>query len=362
MNKSVFLALALVFVLSFSSLVSVEAQTEKEVYFFYGIGCPHCAEVEDSGVLEQVEESQGIEIQRLEIYANQENRAKYLEFAERLGLSQFERGIPMVVISCEDDLSYLIGDRPIIENLEEAISSCAFGSESGDSSSDNPNAEKISLAAVVFGALIDSVNPCAFGVLIFLMIGLLKMGSAKRALKFGLIYSFVVFVVYFLIGLFLKEYLLSYLTGFSYFYIFMGVLMSVFALIEFKDFFWYGKGISLKIPAFAKSGIESLVQRGTLFAILLLGIFVAIVEAPCTGGPYLAVLTLLESNKIAGVGYLLLYNLIFVLPLVIISFLIYSGEKTEKIKNWVENNKRYMRLAMGVLLAAFAVYFFSFGI
>ena len=67
-----------------------------------------------------------------------------------------------------------------------------------------------------------------------------------------------------------------------------------------------------------------------------MGMFVAAVEPPCTGGPYLAILTVLESMgmNFKVFWYLVLYNLIFVLPLVIILGLVYYGMSAETVKNW----------------------------
>ena len=76
-----------------------------------------------------------------------------------------------------------------IEKLEKLVIDCE-GINISTVISDKDN--QITLGSIIIAALIDSINPCAFGVLIFLMASLLKMGSSRRALRAGLIYSLVV--------------------------------------------------------------------------------------------------------------------------------------------------------------------------
>ena len=87
---------------------------------------------------------------------------------------------------------------------------------------------------------------------------------------------------------------------------------------------------------------------------IVLGMFVAAVELPCTGGPYLAITTLLARIGMSWDIFWLLvfYNVIFVLPLIIILLLVYFGVKTDKIKKWKQSQKKWMRLAIGIVLLA----------
>jgi cytochrome c biogenesis protein CcdA len=137
--------------------------------------------------------------------------------------------------------------------------------------------------------------------------------------------------------------------------IFAGVIVLILGLIELKDFYWEGKGISLKIPKGAKPLLEKYIHRGTLPALIILGALVALVELPCTGGIYLAILTLISESGNIGTVYLVLYNFIFVLPLIFISYMVYSGMKVEAINVWVQQNKKYMRLAAGLVMVFLAL-------
>ena len=347
----------------FSFLSNISAQklennnNQKNVYFFWGEGCPHCENVIKSGILEEVAKIENVNVYQLEVYNNQENRDKYTKFANELGISQYQRGVPFLVIECQKGYSYFIGDSPIINNLKGAITTCNPMKEiSTEVSSDNPNAQKLTLGSIVIAALIDSINPCAFGVLIFLLATMMSMASSKRALKYGLIYVFIIFLVYFSAGLGIMK-IISVFSGImNYVIILAGILVFIGGLIEIKDFFWYGKGASLRIPVNMKPIIEKITQKGTLWAVILLGIIVALVELPCTGGIYLAILSLMHINKTFGISYLLLYNFIFILPLLVMVLVAYYGTKTEKIQNWVEGNKKYMRLGAGIVMIGLAFY------
>ena len=88
---------------------------------------------------------------------------------------------------------------------------------------------------------------------------------------------------------------------------------------------------------------------------IILGILVSLFELPCTGGVYLAILTIMSKTGFAW-GYLLLYNLIFILPLIVITLIIYKGTSPEVISNWTESNKRLMRLTGGLIMLALGIY------
>ena len=212
----------------------------------------------------------------------------------------------------------------------------------------------LTFGVVVVAALIDSINPCAFGVLLFLMAVLLSMGSAKRAMRSGLIYTFVIFVVYLAAGFGIMR-LIGVFDILDTVRIVAGALILIGGLIEIKDYFWEGRGFSLKIPSGTKPVLEKLVRKGTLPAIIVLGVLVALVELPCTGGIYLGILGLISDGGSLGIFYLVIYNLIFVLPLVFITWLVASGTRVERVNVWVQNNKKYMRLAAGVIMVLLAL-------
>lgn len=338
-----------ILILNLGSSIEVSSN-EKEVHFFWGIGCPHCRNVESSNILEDID----AKVFSHEIYQDQKGRDLFIEYSNRVGLEK--RGVPAVFIKCGDKLTYLIGDTPIIENLKDYVDKCDFEDKNNENFVVSSKKEKLTLITIILAALVDSINPCAFGVLIFLIASLLSVGSSKRALKLGITYSIIVFIVYFLIGLGVVNILQSFPNILKIIlYVASGIFLLV-AGIEIKDFFFYGKGFSLKIPTKFKPRIERMSKVGTLSAVIFLGIFVSLVEFPCTGGVYLGILSLMVANKAFGIAYLLLYNFIFVLPLIIITILTYKGLNTEKLQLWMEKNKKIMRFSTGIIMLLIAFY------
>ena len=208
------------------------------------------------------------------------------------------------------------------------------------------------LGTIITTALIDSINPCAIGVLILLVSVIVVFRSKKEMLLHGFVYVFFVFLTYLLAGLGILYFLSAIpLKVSEYISIFVGSLIVIAGLIEIKDFFWYGQGITLAIPAERAKQIHEMTKKVTLPTMVFLGVFVAGVELPCTGGPYLAILTLLSQNfNLAAFLMLILYNVIFVMPLIAILLMVYFGYKIQHIKRWKQNNRTYMRLASGVIL------------
>ena len=118
---------------------------------------------------------------------------------------------------------------------------------------------------------------------------------------------------------------------------------------EINHMVW--KGFSLAISTDMAKKIHNYVTKISAPGVIFLGVFVALVELPCTGGPYLAVITLLSQNfDLFAFGLLALYNVIFVLPLIIILIMVNSGTKIHTIKKWKQKNRSYMRLLTGLLL------------
>ena len=209
------------------------------------------------------------------------------------------------------------------------------------------------LSVVLISAAIDSINPCAIGVLILMVSVVLSgKGSVKRLVFLGGLYIFSIFMTYLIAGLGLIYFLASVpLFVAEYLALIVGSFVILAGLLEIKDFYWYGRGFSLQIPPYFAEKIHKFSKNVTVPGVILLGVFIAGVELPCTGAPYLAIITLLSLNFDAWAFFLLiLYNVVFVLPLVVILLLVALGTKVEKISAWKQENKGYMRFAIGFML------------
>ncbi len=208
------------------------------------------------------------------------------------------------------------------------------------------------LGTVLATAAIDSINPCAIGVLILLISTLVVAKKKSKMLKIGLLYIGAVYITYFLFGLGLIAFLsVIPLKVAEYISIAVGSLVVFAGIVEIKDYFWYGEGFSLAInPKYAKK-IKEKMQNLSVWTAILLGVFVAAVELPCTGGPYLAITLLLSQNfNLGALLLLVIYNIIFVLPLLVILLMVLFGAKLQNIQRWKQGNKTYMRLITGIIL------------
>lgn len=94
-----------------------------------------------------------------------------------------------------------------------------------------------------------------------------------------------------------------------------------------------------------------------VLTIVVLGIFVVLVELPCTGAPYLAVLALLSQGEyLKAVPLLLIYNFIFIIPLLFVIIISYFGTASEKLEKWRYENRGLMRLVVGLFLLVLGFY------
>ncbi|MFQ5620479.1 MAG: cytochrome c biogenesis CcdA family protein [Candidatus Nanoarchaeia archaeon] len=220
--------------------------------------------------------------------------------------------------------------------------------------------EGLGLATVVGVAAVDSINPCAIGVLVLLIAALLKIQNPKRMLLAGSIYISVVYITYFIAGIgllyFIQQWGIADIVG-----MIVAILIILGGMVEIKDFLWYGVGFSLTIPPSYVSTIKKWANKGTIPAMVVLGFFVAAVELPCTGGPYLAIMSLLARGTYStAIYYLLIYNLVFILPLVAILILAYSGTRIGAIKKWKMEHRHYMRLATGIVMILLGLLLIAF--
>lgn len=206
------------------------------------------------------------------------------------------------------------------------------------------------LPLVGIAALIDSINPCAFGILLLTIAFLLSLQKARSSiLKIGGVYILGLFTVYILIGLGILQAL--HLFNTPHFMAKVGAaLLIVFGGINLINEFFPSFPIKFRIPQAAHTKMASLMNKASLPAVFLLGALVGLCEFPCTGGPYLMVLGLLHDQQtyLSGVGYLLFYNLIFILPLGVILLIASDNMLIEKVKNWKKAETRQMRLWGGV--------------
>jgi thiol-disulfide isomerase/thioredoxin len=211
------------------------------------------------------------------------------------------------------------------------------------------------LTLVIAG--LDAFNPCAFFVLLFLLSLLVNARSRRRMLLVGGVFVFFSGAIYFL---FMAAWLnLFLLTGsIPYMTLAAALLALLIALFNIKDFFWFEQGPSLSIPQQAKPGLFAR-MRGligvehlpTLFlGTVVLAIAANSYELLCTAGfpmVYTRILTLNELSSFDYYLYLLLYNLVYVLPLLLIVVIFVYTMGRFKLS---ERQGRVLKLLSGLMM------------
>ncbi|PIT92595.1 MAG: hypothetical protein COU08_01200 [Candidatus Harrisonbacteria bacterium CG10_big_fil_rev_8_21_14_0_10_42_17] len=225
-------------------------------------------------------------------------------------------------------------------------------------------APEISIPIITGLGLLDAINPCVIGVLILLLTVLLKSGKKKAVLYNGIAYTTGVYVTYLvggltLLGVFNAIRAIEAVS--QVLYIVIGIFILLAGILEVKDYFWYSRWFSLGIPPRLVSLVESRAAGAhvSLIASFSFGALLTLIELPCTGAPYLAVLTLMSSSGLSyvtGLPLLLYYNLVFVAPLIVIIYMAYSGFGLKHMEGWRKEHRGLMRFYIGLALLAVGVW------
>lgn len=218
------------------------------------------------------------------------------------------------------------------------------------------------LPLVGVAAAVDSVNPCAFSILLLAIAFLFGIGAVRsRIIKIGGAYIVGIFLVYMLIGLGILGTLHLFSTPHFMAKIGASLLIALGAVNLIGEFF-PAFPIRLAIPQAAHAKMAELMEVASVPTAFLLGTLVGLCEFPCTGGPYLMVLGLLhdKATYVSGLGYLSLYNIIFILPLVIILAIASDGALLGKVRAWQKQESRPMRFWGGLAMIALGVLIFFF--
>jgi len=226
--------------------------------------------------------------------------------------------------------------------------------------------ENMGWLAVVAAGLVDGINPCAFATLIFFVSYLTLSGrSGKEVLLVGGSFALGVFLAYLAIGLGLYH-LLEWVGGTldiitKIVYIITGIFCLVLAVFSFLDFRKARKGevgdMLLKLPDPLRKRINATIRQGRDAHSYVLGAFgagmlISILELACTGQVYLP--TIIFVSAIPGMRlqaflYLILYNILFVLPLVVIFLMVYYGTTSKDLTKFLQTNAAGVKFLMGLV-------------
>jgi cytochrome c-type biogenesis protein len=208
------------------------------------------------------------------------------------------------------------------------------------------------LPLVIFSALLDSVHPCSFSILLITIAFLFGMQmSRKKILQIGGLYIAGIFAAYFTIGIGILKVINIFNTPH-----FMGklgaTLLIVFGLLNLIGALFPKFPLKLKIPDVAHRSMGKLINAVSAPAAFALGLLVGLCQFPCMGGPYLMVIGLLHDHAtyFRGLGYLLFYNVILVAPLVATLWIAANPTLIDKVKGWKTTNMKDVHLWAGIAM------------
>ncbi|MGE4352285.1 MAG: cytochrome c biogenesis CcdA family protein [Bdellovibrionales bacterium] len=224
--------------------------------------------------------------------------------------------------------------------------------------------ENLTLAKVISLAVVDAVNPCAFAVLTMLLISIIAYNPHKKIniIWAGFAFSLAVFIMYLLYGLFIiKSFQLvqGITTIRPYLYKGLGIAAVLLGLFQIRDFVAYKiGGFGTEMPVTWRPKVKAVISKATSPAgAFIVGLFVTLFLLPCTIGPYIILGGLLSVAEILkSLPFLLLYNVIFILPMLIITLVVYMGlSRVEDVQDWKDKNIRILHLVAGILMAGLGV-------
>ena len=275
-----------------------------------------------------------------------------------------------------------IGDTALIgeldaEHLENAVQKhltigVASRIEEAEAQLDTAESEIVSrfhgfgILTVAGAGLLDGINPCAFATIIFFLSYMNLVGRGRKEMLIaGGAFALAVFVTYLLLGLGTLSFM-NYLKRFS------GVTTCVYLIAAMLTFGLAGlslydavkakqgktKDILLQLPRALKQRIHKVIREqtrtsGIITGAIVIGFVISALELVCTGQVYLPTLTFvagIDEMRANAVAYLLLYNLMFIVPLLVVFGCVYWGTTSAQLGGVLQRHLVAMKVAMGVLL------------
>jgi cytochrome c biogenesis protein CcdA len=219
--------------------------------------------------------------------------------------------------------------------------------------------QQVTLWEVVSLALVDAVNPCALAVLTMILLSIITYNPNKKKtiLYSGLAFVAAVIIMYLIYGIVIIKFfqLIQAITSVRLIlYKVLGVVAIGLGLLQIKDFITYKAGsFATEMPLSFRPKIKRLISKVTSpKGAFVIGLFVTLFLLPCTIGPYVIMGGILSAFAILKtLPLLLLYNLIFVLPMLAITLFVYFGvSKIDDISAWKDKNTKILHLVAGTII------------
>lgn len=221
----------------------------------------------------------------------------------------------------------------------------------------NSNKDAFILPVVLISGFLDGINPCAFAVLLFFISFLFTLKRTKKDIwKTGMVYIIAIFLAYLAIGLGLVS-TVMFINAPHAMAKLGAWLVIILGIINLIGIIFPKFPIKLRIPHVAKGTIKEYVHKATLPSAFVLGFFVGLCTFPCSGGIYVAIIGLLvsQTTSTVGFGYLILYNIMFVMPLVLILLAMSNKRALEAFQKWEQSQVPMIKIFGALVMIALGV-------
>ena len=346
--------------------------------YFYEVGCHDCDEAKI--VLKDISEKypDNLIIKSFDI-----GLTENMELAESLGelykMPEEERLLVPVIFLGDD---YLFRSTITFDNLDELIQKYLTTETVPPwgkvKEKDLTTQERLiarfqsfGLAAVAVSGLIDGINPCAFASIIFFISYLILINRKGREILWvGGIFTLSVFLTYFLIGTGALKMIisLSFLPLVRKIFVLvtaaLALILGVVSLYDYLQFKKKGttKDAKLQLPTFLKNLIHTAIRKNVRLSNYILmaavtGFIVSLLELACTGQIYLPTIMFISTIpdlKVNALFYLLFYNLMFVVPLILVFSFTYWGATSAQWAALTQKNFGKIKMAMSLLFFGLA--------
>ena len=357
-----------------------------KLIFFYSPACHNCFRVaKEITHLTDVGFKNNIEIECLNV--DMIENYKLLLSLEELYQSKIRNILPVVYLKGH----FINGRGDIKKNLGKLLNMPATAI-TGDDSKTLPKIDLLkrfnnfTLPAIIAIGLVDGVNPCAITVIVFFMSFLAFQGYRKREIAvIGLVFILSVYLTYCLIGLGIFESLYR-LQGFwiltKILNITVGIISIIFSIYALYDFIQYRRtgstdGLLLSLPQWIKNWIHKIIGShyrlktgldnhvfkksiiGLAVSAFVTGFLVSILEAVCVAKIYLPTIIFVlktSSLRLRALTYLLLYNLLFIVPLLIIFSFALTGTAVEQFQKILKGHLGLVKIFMGIVFLGLGVF------
>ncbi|MBR4508633.1 MAG: hypothetical protein IKP23_04105 [Elusimicrobiaceae bacterium] len=355
--------------------LSQKQNVKPDVYVFTSPTCGHCLHFKQE-FYPQLREEFKDKVNFIDIDTSDgKGNLQLRDMAAKYGFKEY--GVPCLIVGDNCLMGYpgeikMKSDKAINSAIEEKIKTAQISEVNSKEAF-----SKFTLTAIILNGLIDGINPCAFAVIVFLVSFLtIYRYDKKEVILIGSAYCLAVFITYILLGLGLFKALYA-LSGFQtfikIFYIVTASICFILFALSVYDFLVYlktknSKEMLLTLSTNLKIRINKIIgfflrgknhsTIGLVLASLAVGFSVSLVEAVCTGQVYIPTIVLIMKDpalRLKAWLYLLMYNVMFILPLLSVFILCAIGIKSEGINNFFKKHLAVAKLCLSLVFLGLAI-------